>query len=259
VVVNEKSNGFQTEHELSARNACAGGGHRRRARSSGYSTGEEDVDQEHDQREAWWRAGERLQEAPEAGRGDADLVSSRPSDRLDSRFFGEYRLKDPQTGCCVEVFGMSQESTGKRLLSHRFDGGAFTEDEDSRFDTLSEHATYLLLQRTDRMPKPATHIIMLYPSQNSDLLYRASDGMNLACRMGATVISGVDPNPAKKEHRNFLDENYALMYLRRLADLDQNHIDPKDERTRLMPGESLQFASSIDEVYGESALVSRAN
>ena len=102
------------------------------------------------------------------------------------------------------------------------------------------------------MPKPFTHIIMLYPSQKSDLLYRASDGMNLACRMGATVISGVDPNPAKKEHRNFLDENFALMYLRRLADLDANGLDAGD---RTCP-ESLECRASIDEQYGESALVS---
>jgi len=44
------------------------------------------------------------------------------------------------------------------------------------------------------MSKPATHLIIKYPSKNMDLLYRNSDGMALACRNGLTVIAGADPN-----------------------------------------------------------------
>ena len=68
--------------------------------------------------------------------------------------------------------------------------------------------------------KHETHIIVEFPSNDTDLLYRASDGMALACRQGLTVISGADPNPAKKDHRNFIDKTFATMYLRKLADAD---------------------------------------
>jgi hypothetical protein len=77
--------------------------------------------------------------------------------------------------------------------------------------------------------------------------------MNLACRSALTVISGVDPNPAKKEHRNFLDEKYAASYLHRLADLDLNFGSLDEKCTS--PRETLQYAASVEERFGESVLI----
>lgn len=70
------------------------------------------------------------------------------------------------------------------------------------------------------MPKPFTHIIVKYPSKDTDLLYRAVDGLAMACRIGTRVLVGEDPNPAKLETRNFLDVTFAEMKLRDLAAAD---------------------------------------
>jgi len=105
------------------------------------------------------------------------------------------------------------------------------------------------------MPKPATHLIVQYRSKNTDVLYRSADGMALACRQGLTVISGDDPNPAKKEHRNFLDETFAVMYLRHLADLDVNQIAATEEYARALRGERPEYAATCEERDGESKLV----
>ena len=105
------------------------------------------------------------------------------------------------------------------------------------------------------MSKPATHLIVQYKSKDTDLLYRAADGMALACRQGVTVISGEDPNPAKKEHRNFLDVTFAVMYLKRLAELDANHITPADYLRLIGPGEQLQYAATCEERDGESKIL----
>jgi len=85
------------------------------------------------------------------------------------------------------------------------------------------------------------------------LLYRNSDGMALACRNGLTVIAGADPNPAKMTHRNFLTEHFAAAYLARLADLDQNFGAPDEDR--IAPRETMQYAASVEERFGESVLV----
>jgi hypothetical protein len=94
------------------------------------------------------------------------------------------------------------------------------------------------------MPKPFTHIVVKYPSTDTDLLYRAADGMAMGCRIGTRVLSGPDPNPAKMDVRNFLDKTFAEMYMRTLCERDQQAL--------LGAG----YGFSIDERYGESALVS---
>jgi hypothetical protein len=107
------------------------------------------------------------------------------------------------------------------------------------------------------MSKPATHIIVKYPSKGMDLLYRASDGMAIACRNQITVIAGVDPNPTKMAHRNFLDEKFASAYLHHLADIDQNFGAPDEDR--IAPRETLQYAASVEERFGESRIVTPTN
>ncbi len=93
------------------------------------------------------------------------------------------------------------------------------------------------------MSKPATHILIEYPSRKTTLLYRAIDGLALACRIETRVLTGEDPNPAKMETRNYLDETFAMMALRRLVDAD---------------AEKLGITPSIDLRSGESQIL-RAN
>lgn len=102
------------------------------------------------------------------------------------------------------------------------------------------------------MPKPATHIILKFDSHDTDVLYRASDGLTLACRQNITVIVGNDPNPAKKEHRSFIDAAHALVYLKRLGDLDVNEISDQDSR---VPREQLAAYAEFDERHAESKIV----
>lgn len=106
------------------------------------------------------------------------------------------------------------------------------------------------------MPKLATHVILKFQSNDTDLLYRASSGpqagLSLACRQGITVISGSDPNPAKKQHRSFIDELHAYAFLKRIADLDVNEIDDLDCR---MPREQLDKYAEFDERSGETRIV----
>lgn len=102
------------------------------------------------------------------------------------------------------------------------------------------------------MSNRCTHILIEFPSQDTTLLYRAADGMALACRSGTTVISGADPNPAKKSHRNFLTPAFATGYLRRLADLDENGIADEADRT---PRQQMTAYAIFDERHGESKIV----
>ncbi|MDP9024315.1 MAG: hypothetical protein M3N13_02920 [Candidatus Eremiobacteraeota bacterium] len=79
-------------------------------------------------------------------------------------------------------------------------------------------------------------MIVRYHSQGMDLLYRADNGLAIACRNKLTILDGEDPNPAKINQRNYLDETYALAALRAIADRDvaarlgEDHIASFDER-----------------------------
>jgi hypothetical protein len=60
-----------------------------------------------------------------------------------------------------------------------------------------------------------THIVLTWPSQNFEILFRASDGMMIGERKDVTVIFGENPNgnatdPNRKQSRVFLetDEMY---------------------------------------------------
>lgn len=102
--------------------------------------------------------------------------------------------------------------------------------------------------------KAATHILIEFASTKTHVLYRA-DGMALACRVQQNVVYGLDPNPAKMISRRFLDETYALAYLRHIADLDANHIAPDDEWARVGIGESLEYGARLDERDGEPRVI----
>lgn len=102
------------------------------------------------------------------------------------------------------------------------------------------------------MAKPATHLLIFYPSRKTTLLYRASDGMSIGCQIEINVMFGESRDPTKVINRAFLDEKYALAYLRHCADLDANGItDP----AQLVPGKNLEYAASFEERDGESQIV----
>lgn len=102
------------------------------------------------------------------------------------------------------------------------------------------------------MAKPYTHILFDYPTEKAHSLYRATDGMHLAYQQGCNVIFGNDPNPAKKEHRTFLDEKFALRYLRNMADVDENDLalTETDNWGGLEVPNKLQRCASIEERGG---------
>jgi hypothetical protein len=93
------------------------------------------------------------------------------------------------------------------------------------------------------MAKPATHILLEYPTNDTTLLYRASDGCALACRLQTKVLDGEDPNPATLRTRNYLDVTFARAALRNIADADCV--------ARLGDG----YAASFEERNGESRIV----
>jgi hypothetical protein len=86
-----------------------------------------------------------------------------------------------------------------------------------------------------------------------DVLHRACDGMAIAARNQLTVMAGVDPNPQKMSHRNFLTEDFAVGHLRDLADLDQNHLTADDYHPGIVA--TLTHSASIEEREGESRIV----
>lgn len=61
------------------------------------------------------------------------------------------------------------------------------------------------------MPSP-THIVISHPSQHTEGLFRASDGMYLGDCQKCMVVFGENPN--KRESRIFLDHESAQRFLR---------------------------------------------
>ncbi len=64
----------------------------------------------------------------------------------------------------------------------------------------------------------ATHIIVNYPSQDSEQLYRASDGMFIGTRKDKLVVWGEDAN--KRVGRMFLTAEHARRFLREHVTMD---------------------------------------
>lgn len=58
----------------------------------------------------------------------------------------------------------------------------------------------------------ATHIILTYKSQDTAMLFRASDGMCLGQYKNETVVYGEEPN--RKTSRVFVDKEHAARFLR---------------------------------------------
>ncbi len=71
------------------------------------------------------------------------------------------------------------------------------------------------------MPKPFTH--RLIHKKEGDIstseLFRASDGMRIAVRQNQNVFFGENPNTP--EIRYFMEQRYAVAFLRVVADMDR--------------------------------------
>jgi hypothetical protein len=99
-----------------------------------------------------------------------------------------------------------------------------------------------------------THIVLTYPSQETELLYRASDGMMIAEAAKCVVIFGESPN--KKTSRVFLDHESAYAFLRFVAGLDASGFHPlPDYRETWAPDGPLEFAATIEERNQEGMIV----
>ena len=68
------------------------------------------------------------------------------------------------------------------------------------------------------MPEEPTHVLMVYKSQDSEILARADTGVVIAQRKGATIIFGPEPN--KRRSHVFLTPEYAFRYLSIIATED---------------------------------------
>lgn len=69
----------------------------------------------------------------------------------------------------------------------------------------------------------ATHILIVYESQDSEVLFRADDGIGIGQRKRTVVVYGEEPN--KKQSRVFIDNEHAGRFLRGKVcqdDLDQH-------------------------------------
>lgn len=67
-----------------------------------------------------------------------------------------------------------------------------------------------------------THTIVNYPGARRSILSRNLDGMVIAVRQETKVAYGEDPR--NQDQRSFTDETYAMIFLRRIASLDQGMI-----------------------------------
>jgi hypothetical protein len=69
-----------------------------------------------------------------------------------------------------------------------------------------------------------THILLIEKSQDTEILFRVSDGMMLGECQKNVVVFGAEPN--KKTSRVFIDHENATDFLRLVADMDFAGIHP---------------------------------
>ncbi len=98
------------------------------------------------------------------------------------------------------------------------------------------------------MPKPFTHTLI--HKKEGDIstseLFRASDGMRIAVRQNQNVFFGENPNTP--EIRYFMEQRYAVGFMREIADADASGIYPlKDLRACKAPNEQWSHYASIDD------------
>jgi hypothetical protein len=65
------------------------------------------------------------------------------------------------------------------------------------------------------MPEP-THIVFTYPSQDTEIMFRASDGMMIAERQKCTLVFGEDPSAPfssrlRKQSRVFIESDPLIL------------------------------------------------
>ena len=71
------------------------------------------------------------------------------------------------------------------------------------------------MEESNRVLEP-THIVFTYPSQDTEIMFRASDGMMIAERQKCTLVFGEDPsantsNPKRKQSRVFMESDPMVL------------------------------------------------
>ncbi len=91
-----------------------------------------------------------------------------------------------------------------------------------------------------------THILLIEKSQDTEILFRVSDGMMLGECQKNVVVFGAEPN--KKTSRVFIDHENATNFLRYVADLDASGVQELHKYQEfVLPGEKLQTKAQLDE------------
>lgn len=107
----------------------------------------------------------------------------------------------------------------------------------------------------EQQPK-YTHILLVYKSQDCEILFRFDDGVCIGQRKGMTIVYGEEPN--KKTSRTFFDQEYAKKFLNvkiptddlkaRDIDLTENPVlfDIRDgEKLVVLPADSMEIPGGM--------------
>lgn len=71
-----------------------------------------------------------------------------------------------------------------------------------------------------------THILHRYPSQDTDFLFRAADGVHIGQRQQVTLVFGAEPN--KRRSHLFIDAESAFRFMRdRVTAMDIDETGPE--------------------------------
>jgi hypothetical protein len=114
--------------------------------------------------------------------------------------------------------------------------------------------------QSENNPKPEpTHVWLYFSSQNTEMLFRASDGICIGQRKDETVVFGDKPN--KRESHIFMDKEHAIKWLRevwaardmRLSNATQAMTE--DEYKILAMKPLSDFVPVIEERDGEGMVV----
>jgi hypothetical protein len=104
--------------------------------------------------------------------------------------------------------------------------------------------------------KQATHILGVYPTADSEMLFRAADGVCIGMRKSETVVFGDEPN--KRRSRIFIDKEHATKWLKTtcaewdLKEYPQKFYDSGKDRDKVvleernMEGAIIRLPDSIE-------------
>ncbi len=98
-----------------------------------------------------------------------------------------------------------------------------------------------------------THIVKKYESQNSEILFRATDAIAIGQRKNEVVVYGEDPN--RKTSRVFIDSKHASRFLREvIPDQDLRLRGPFTGSPEERPSGPEQIYVDVDVIDGEPVI-----